>query len=118
MPDLESAVKKQLLKRLKKIPNLYFFTKEAASLRGIPDIIGCYRGRFFALEIKRDLWSLYYKRTGKIKIQGRQVLQNLTLTNIRKSGGFGCFIYPQNMDEVINHLLEGIHYVNPETLEE
>lgn len=78
---------------------LYFFVKEALALRGIPDIIGCYHGVFFAWELKRSSKESK-KKTGRI------VLQKYILDKIRKSGGIGEIVYPENYDEKLRQLLE------------
>ncbi len=62
--------------------------KEAASIRGIPDIIGCYNGRFFALELKKDLKEAS-------KSVGRIVLQQQAIKKITKAGGIGAIIWPE-----------------------
>lgn len=38
---------------LKSIPQLWCFKASEKFYSGIPDIIGCYRGKFFAIELKR-----------------------------------------------------------------
>jgi hypothetical protein len=54
MAILESKFKKKVMATLKDIDGLFVFSKEAKSLRGYPDIIGCYQGRFFGWELKRS----------------------------------------------------------------
>jgi hypothetical protein len=75
----------------------YFFTKEALALRGFPDIIGCFHGRFIGLEVKRS-------RAEAMKKTGRTPLQNHILEKIRYSGGFAEFIYPENEEEIIQRI--------------
>lgn len=54
------------------------FTKE-----GIPDILACIQGKFFAIEVKAP--------------KGKPTLiQIVTLRNIRKSGGIGVLLYPED----------------------
>jgi len=95
---LESAFKRIVKKRLDATPNLYHFTKEAAALRGIPDIIGCYKGKFFAWELKRSEKEAK-KKTGRI------VLQRHIIELISKSGGIGKIVYPENLDQSFEELL-------------
>jgi len=61
---------------------------------GLPDIVGCYQGRFFGLEVK--LPGKEHKLTAK---------QNLTLRRIKEAGGIsGMVIDPiQAVDTVIGH---------------
>jgi hypothetical protein len=97
--QLESHFKRAVKKRLDAIDDLYYFVKEAASIRGLPDIVGCYRGVFFAWELKKDL-SEASKRTGRI------VLQRHILSLIRRCGGIGEVVYPENFEECLKNLLE------------
>ncbi len=95
---LESAFKEKVKKRLNAVDGLYFFVKEALALRGIPDIIGCYQGRFFAWELKRS-YKESRKRTGRI------VLQRHIIKLIKKAGGIGEIVYPENFDEKFEELM-------------
>ena len=95
---LERNFKKRVKQRLDKIPNLYYFVKEAASLRGISDIIGCYNGRFFAWELKRSEKEAQ-KETGRI------VLQRHNIGKVQLAGGIGQVVYPENFEECLEELL-------------
>lgn len=71
------------------------FTKE-----GIPDILACYRNRFIAIEVKAA--------TGKPSL-----LQLVTLEKIRKAGGAGILLYPDDFkyfQKWMNGDLEGIKW--------
>lgn len=94
---LEKTFQKKLKLQLNKIEGCYHFTKEAGALRGIPDIIGCLNGTFFAFEVKRDGSSLK-------NIQGREALQAHNLKSINRAGGFAMFVYPENMEEALSAL--------------
>lgn len=83
---------------IKGIPNSWFFIKEAASIRGIPDVIGLINGKFVALEFKKSV-SEARKKTGRI------VLQRYNIGIVNKCGGYGTFIYPENFEDVYSHLL-------------
>lgn len=95
---LEHAFQKIVKKRLGEIPGLYHFTKEALAIRGIPDLIGCYKGRFFALELKRSSKEAA-KKTGRI------ALQRYTLGLIRKAGGYAEIVHPDNLEQCLQALL-------------
>ncbi len=99
MSKLEHQFQKLVKSRLKLTPDLYHFTKEALALRGLPDIIGCYRGRFFAWELKRDVKEAS-KKTGRI------VLQRYILGLIRKAGGIGEIVHPGNFEAKLQELLQ------------
>ena len=85
------------MKKLRQIPNSYFFVKEAKGLKGIADIIGCVNGRFVALEVKRS-------KLEANRMTGRIVLQRHYLVKINQIGGYGNFVYPTNMEEVLRDL--------------
>ena len=55
---------------------------------GVPDIVGCYRGCFFAIECK----------AGDNKTTA---LQERELKQIRDAGGMACVINENNLDELI-----------------
>ena len=94
---LESEFQKKV-KKILKDNNVFCFVKEAKSLRGLPDIIGCYKGRFFAWELKRSAQEAR-KRTGRI------VLQRHILSLINKNGGIGEIVHPENLDKKLQDLL-------------
>lgn len=77
---------------IKKIEGVWFYKTSEIARRGIPDIIGCIRGKFFALEIKTELGKL-------------DLLQDHTLILIKASGGFGAVVRPSNWSGVRAALL-------------
>ncbi len=99
MAILESKFKARVMKDLKAVEGMFVFSKEAKSLRGYPDIIGCYRGRFFGWELKRSE-SEARKQTGRI------VLQRHILTLVQHSGGIGEIVHPDNYQEKLAALLQ------------
>lgn len=94
----EHQFQKIVKDRLKKTPKLWHFTKEALAIRGLPDIVGLYKGRFFAWELKKSQ-SEANRKTGRI------VLQRYTLALIRKAGGIAEIIHPDNFEEMYQNLL-------------
>ena len=88
----ESRFKIKVLKRLKQIPNLWCLKVNLRTINGIPDILGCKDGKFFAIELKDG--------TKLTK------LQEHTIKNICDAGGFACEMNPQNMDDVLQKLKE------------
>lgn len=94
---LEHKFQKQVKKKLNEIEGCYHFTKEAASLRGLPDIVGVYRGRFFAWELKKSKAEAK-KKTGRI------VLQMYILLQIRKAGGIAEMVHPDNLEQCLLEL--------------
>ncbi len=101
MSLLESQFQKKLCAKLDKFINdglpLYYFVKEAKSIRGIPDLILCCNGHFVALELKRTQDEA--EKTG-----GRIALQKYTLTRIQRAHGFGYLVYPENADETLKEI--------------
>lgn len=76
----------------------YYFVKEAASIRGIADIIGWYKGKPFAWELKRSKKESEKDRDG-------HVLQKYNLERAKKAQGIGRFVYPENFDECWKELI-------------
>ena len=93
----ESQFQKKVKSELDTREKLYYFVKEAGSIRGISDIVGCYNGHYFAMELKRSE-SEARKNTGRI------VLQRYTLRQVSIAGGFGYIVHPQNLQEVLQDL--------------
>lgn len=62
------------------------FTKE-----GIPDVLACINGKFYGIELKGD---------------GGQptLLQLVKLRNIRKAGGIGILLYPEDLKSFENFI--------------
>ena len=74
--------------------------KEAANLRGFPDIIGVLEGgRFFALEVKRCHSEMADARTN---------LQAYRLKCYRKRGAVAEFIYPENARVILLQLISAL----------
>lgn len=96
---LESSFKKKVKARLDQIPGLYYFVKEAAGLRGIPDLIICYKGRFIAWELKKSITAARPTSPG-------HMLQLYVIEKINISGGIGRVVYPENFEERLKELLE------------
>jgi len=94
----EHQFQRKVKKKLNSIERCYHFTKEALALRGLPDIVGCYQGQFFAWELKKD------KKEAQKKT-GRNVLQWYILEQIRKAGGIGEVVYPDNLEDKLQELL-------------
>lgn len=61
------------------------------SLRGIPDYLGCVRGRFVALELKIE--------TGR-----PAKLQEFIIDKINSAGGYARVVYPSTFDQVLEEI--------------
>ena len=70
--ELESVIVARILKNLRKIPRSWWVKQHgsAMSTRGVPDILGCVDGRFFAFEVKRpgkEATPAQLKKLGEIR---------------------------------------------------
>lgn len=86
----EKKVKNQIVKQLKELGEqvYYFFPATGGYGRsGVPDIIGCYNGKFFAIECKAG------KNT-------TTALQQRELEAIGRAGGIPWVINESNVDTV------------------
>lgn len=54
---LESAITAEIQRYLRKLPGWWGFKVQGggSQMRGVPDIVGCYRGLFVAFEVKRPV---------------------------------------------------------------
>ena len=90
----EAKVKKKVTEQLKKLGAYYFYPVTGGYGRsGVPDIVGCYRGNFFAFECK----------SGKNK---PTALQYKNLSDIEIVGGIASVINEENMMD-IESILKG-----------
>lgn len=82
---VKTKVRAELLRR-----SIYHFMPATGGYgrSGVPDIVGCYKGYFFAIETK----------AGKNK---PTALQERELKNIRDAGGVAFVINETNLDELI-----------------
>jgi penicillin-binding protein-related factor A (putative recombinase) len=89
----EAKVKKQVVQQLKLLDAYYFYPVTGGYGRsGVPDIVGCYKGKFFAIECKAG--------TNK-----PTPLQALNLEQIMLTGGIALVINEENVDLVYSILL-------------
>lgn len=84
----EAKVKARVVKQLKEM-GVYHFSPVTGGFgrSGVPDIVGCMNGRFFAIECKagRGLTT---------------ALQEKNIEFIRENGGFAMVVNENNMDAV------------------
>ncbi len=89
----ETVFTRKALIKLRAIRGSYFVKIQQVALRGVPDILGCVRGHFVALEIKVPPNKV---RDGS--------LQQKVLRDIDDAGGFAAEVTPENLDAVIKEL--------------
>lgn len=90
----EGEVKARIREVLDSLDKCWFFAPAANEWTriGVPDVVGCYRGRFFALEAKRDE---KHKPT---------LSQRLIHARIRAAGGIILVVHAGNV-ESLHHKL-------------
>lgn len=88
----EGRVKKVVTRQLKELGAYYFFPMTGGyGKSGVPDIIACYRGRFFGIECK----------AGKNK---PTALQEKNLRDISEAGGSSTVVNEDNMYGVTEYM--------------
>jgi Holliday junction resolvase len=84
----EKKIKDKVTAQLKELGAYYFYPFSAGySSSGVPDIVGCYRGRFFGIECKA-------------KGNKPTELQKINLNKIEGVGGIALVIDESNVDRV------------------
>ena len=84
----ESKVKKKVADALKTLGAYFFYPATGGyGKSGVPDIVGCYEGKFFGIECK----------AGKGKTTP---LQDKNLKEIHVAGGFDLVVDESNMSEI------------------
>lgn len=97
-PDAKESRVKDVCKKLLKEFGAYYFmpAMNAYGRSGVPDIVGCYKGRFFSIECKAP------SRANNVS-----ELQKLEMEKIRVSGGM-AFVATNDMTvELVKLWLEG-----------
>jgi len=84
----EAKVKKVVVKQLRNLGAYYFYPVTGGYGRsGVPDIVGCYKGKFFGIECKAG------KNTPT-------PLQQINLDDIEKQNGIALVVNEKNMHSV------------------
>jgi Holliday junction resolvase len=84
---------------------VYYFIKEAASIRAIPDIIVCVNGFFLTIEIKRSRYEAMKKK-------GRVVQQKYEATKIKRAKGHAWICYPENYEDFNKWFIEFVEFTS------
>lgn len=84
--ESESHFKDCVIRDLRSVPDTWFYKTQEVGRKGIPDIIACIKGKFVAIELKRE----GNKPTP---------LQDLTLTRIRATKGLAFWTSPSQWPE-------------------
>jgi len=71
---MEKQIQAEILRYLEKVPRCFVFKTIVSNINGVPDIICCYKGIFFAFEVKTQ----YYNATK---------IQRFRMNSIGAAGG-------------------------------
>lgn len=87
----EADIVRSIMKKLCSIDGVFCFRTHGSSfqMKGTPDIIGCAKGNFFAIEVKKD------------KTKSLSVAQKYVLNLLETAGGKTFSVYGFNLHEVI-----------------
>ena len=88
----EAKVKKVVVRQLKLLGAYYFYPVTGGyGMSGVPDIVGCFQGKFFGIECK----------AGSNK---PTPLQRKNLLDIELAGGIAVVVNEKNMNDIENIL--------------
>lgn len=88
----ETIFKDKFRKELEAIPYSWWVKVSLPSLLGIPDMLGCVRGKFVAIELKKS------------EKEKPTEMQLYHLKTIADCGGYACVAYPQAADKILKDL--------------
>lgn len=91
MQKPETVFRAKLRPKLEAIPDSFWESIQQKTIIATPDILGCVRGWFVALELKSSGGSA-------------TELQKLKLERIERAGGIARVVFPENADEVLAFL--------------
>ena len=89
----EYIFQRKVLKWIRSLQDVWVIKTREINTRGIPDILACITGDFYALEIKA-----YKKKPTK--------LQANELKKIENAGGFSYVLYPENFEKFKRDILQ------------
>ena len=90
----EKKVKNEVVKVLKTFSAYYFYPVTGGyGASGVPDIVGCYKGRFFAIECKAGKGTT-------------TALQERNITQIIAQGGLAIVVNENNIPDVDKLMIE------------
>lgn len=88
----ETKFRSVFVKKLKEIPHSFWESIQQKTINGTPDIIGCVRGMFVALELKAS-------KNSKVSD-----LQAFKIEKIKVAFGFARVVSPENAEEVLKEI--------------
>lgn len=93
----EGNFQKRVLRDLKKLGHCYFLKTQEKARKGVPDLIICLKGRFIAIELKRE---------GEEPTE----LQEYVLDKILRAGGAAMPATPSTWPAIYSWLLQEDHH--------
>lgn len=90
----ETKVRRKLVSALRRIPGSVWYSIQQLVIRGNPDIFGCVRGKFVAIEVKERHDS------------PAQPLQLHKLRCIQEAGGVAMIVHGGNIAERVKEIEE------------
>lgn len=90
----ETRFKQNIRPDLDALPQSWWVKTQMLATAGIPDFLGVIKGKFIAIELKRDRYSHPSR------------LQIYVLDKIKKAGGKTYIAYPENFDTILAELKE------------
>lgn len=93
----EKQFENKIRKFLNSLEDQWHFKTHGGGMQisGLPDLIGCYKGRFFGLEVK--------KKGGK-----ESKLQQAVIKLLCDSGAYARFVYPDDFEELKKDFIKGL----------
>lgn len=88
----ETVFRARVIKHFKAIPFSWWESIQQKCIVGTPDTIGTVKGKFVALEFKKD------------KTAHRSPMQRYKRKLILEAQGIHFWVYPENYEEVLNQL--------------
>lgn len=93
----ETLFAKKVDDELKELLGGWWLNAQVIGTRGVPDRLGCVKGKFIALE---------YKSTETARVPPPQ---QLNIAWIKRAGGFATVVHPTNYEDVLESL---VAYIN------
>ena len=88
----ERKFRNKVQKELKTLRNAWWTSIQQRAIVGTPDVLGCIGGKIVALEFKAR------------ENAHRSAMQEKTILDINRAGGYAKFVYPENWFQIWDEL--------------
>lgn len=95
----ESILKEKILRELRLLPFSFWEKIQQTSKRGTPDIVGCFQGLFYGIEIKEEICN---------HLKPHEKLQMHKLGKIMEAGGAGIIMTNDNYKMIIQKMRDNV----------